>query len=304
MSRITLDGTAAKLKAGPEHYRRLEAGDILYFPQTPFELANHEREFLLTQRQSGAFHKNISYRPVEDRLKGVDQKDATQWQRMHDTMRMYSSRAIEFMARFLGRYAGDWKIDFASFRPIEEAGRKVGLRARNDLIHIDNFPSRPSHGDRLLRIFTNIHPERPRIWVTSDPFEQLAWRYAGKAGLPRPVGGLTKLRSRALQVLSSLGMPVVDRPPYDQFMLRFHHYLKENTAFQEECPKSQWEFPPNSSWIVFTDTTSHSCISGQYALEQTFIVRRQSLACPEKAPIAILERITGFPLEPSTARSA
>ena len=65
------------------------------------------------------------------------------------------------MASFLPRYAHDWKIDFASFRPIEEHGRKLGVRSRNDLIHIDYFPSRPSHGDRLLRIFTNINPERP-----------------------------------------------------------------------------------------------------------------------------------------------
>jgi hypothetical protein len=268
-------------------------------------LTDEDRTFLLSQRQSDAsFHKNISYRPSEDRLKGVDQKDASEWKRMHATMRAYSTRAIDFMSTFLPGYAGAWKIDFASFRPIEEAGRKVSHRSRNDLIHVDSFPSRPSHGDRLLRIFTNIHPDRSRIWVTSDPFEQLAWQYAGKAGLPHPPGGLSKLRSKALRALSNLGMPVVDRPPYDQFMLRFHHYLKENSAFQAGCPKDQWEFPPNSTWIVFTDTTSHSCISGQFALEQTFIVRRKSLACPEKAPISILERITGFPLDAPTARSA
>jgi hypothetical protein len=98
-------------------------------------------------------------------------------------------------------------------------------------------------------------------------------------------------------------LPVVDRPPYDQFMLRFHHYLKESENFQRECPKDRWEFPPNSTWICFTDTTSHACISGQYALEQTFIVHRGSLIRPEKAPIAILERMAGFPLE-GESRSA
>jgi hypothetical protein len=89
---------------------------------------------------------------------------------------------------------------------------------------------------------------------------------------------------------------VVDRPPYDQFMLRFHHFLKENADFQRNCRKDRWEFPPDSTWVCFTDTTSHSCISGQYALEQTFIVRRGSLIRPETAPIAILERMAGFPL--------
>jgi hypothetical protein len=305
MARVTIEGDERTMVATEEQYRRLESGDILYFPRTPFELKAEERAFLLSQRQSEAsFHKNISYRPAKDRLKGVDQDEPAEWERMHRTMRDYSTRAIAFMASFLPGYARDWKIDFASFRPIEEAGRKVALRSRNDLIHVDAFPSRPSHGDRLLRIFTNIHPDRARVWVTSDPFEQLAWQYAGKAGLPHPLGGLAKLRSKALRALSTLGVPVVDRPPYDQFMLRFHHYLKENAAFQAECPKDRWEFPPNSSWIVFTDTTSHSCISGQYALEQTFIVRRKSLACPDKAPISILERITGFPLDAMTARSA
>jgi hypothetical protein len=304
MGRVTIEGDPGNLTASEDEYRRLESGDILYFPQTPFELTAEERAFLLSQRQSASFHKNISYRPAEDRLKGVDQKDPAEWERMHRIMRAYSTRAIAFMGSFLPRYAEKWKIDFASFRPIEEAGRKVSHHARNDLIHIDSFPSRPSYGDRLLRVFTNIHPERERVWVTSDPFEQLAWRYAGKAGLPHPPTGLTRLRSKALHVLSTLGMPVVDRPPYDQFMLRFHHYLKESAAFQQECPKDQWAFPPNSTWIVFTDTTSHSCISGKYALEQTFIVRRGSLVFPDKAPIAILERITGFRLDEPASRSA
>ena len=44
-------------------------------------------------------------------------------------MRSYSERAIAFMGTFLSRYARDWKIDFASFRPIEEEGRKVSLRS-------------------------------------------------------------------------------------------------------------------------------------------------------------------------------
>src|SRR5262249_57138860 len=93
-----------------------------------------------------------------------------------------------------------------------------------------------------------------------------------------------------------LGLPVVDRPPYDQFMLRFHHFLKESDDFQRGCRKDRWEFPPDTTWICFTDTTSHACLSGQFALEQTFIVRRGSLVAPDKAPIAILERATGFPL--------
>jgi hypothetical protein len=305
MARITIEGDAAKTTASSDHYRGLETGDILYFPRTPFILTAEERAVLLAQKQVDAsYHKNISYRPAQDLLKGVDQDDRAERERMHQVMRSYSQRAIDFMADFLPRYARDWKIDFASFRPIEEEGRNVALRSRNDLIHIDSFPSRPSHGDRLLRIFTNVNPERSRIWVTSDNFEELAWQYAGKARLPHPPTPWTRARSQALRVLSGLGLPVVDRPLYDQFMLRFHHFLKESETFQRECPKHRWEFPPDSTWITFTDTTSHSCISGQFALEQTFIVRRGSLFAPEKASIAILERMTGFPLASPQARSA
>lgn len=140
------------------------AGDILYFPVSPPLLPDEDRAFLVTQKQVNvSFHKNISYRPLEDRLKGVDQDDSAQRARVHEIMRGYSQRAIAFMGTFLSRYASNWKIDFASFRPIEESGRKVALHSRNDLLHFDSFPTRPSHGDRLLRIFTNIHPEKVRL---------------------------------------------------------------------------------------------------------------------------------------------
>ena len=80
-------------------------------------------------------------------------------------------------------------------------------------------------------------------------------------------------------------------------MLRFHHFLKENQGYQErEARKTTHSFPPGSTWMVFTDTVSHAVLRGQYALEQTFIVARDSLALPEKAPIAILERLAGASL--------
>jgi hypothetical protein len=304
MARLTIEPEGYRERATDEICDRLESGDILYFPTNPIALDEDDRAFLLGQKQVDAsYHKNISYRPAEDRLKGVDATDAAARDRTHRVLRDFSRKAISFMAHFFPSYARDWKIDFASFRPIEEAGRKVSHRSRNDLIHVDNFPSRPSHGDRLLRIFSNIHPDRPRVWVTSDSFEQLAREHGAKAGLPQPPSALGRLRGRALRTLSGIGLPVVDRPPYDQFMLRFHHYLKESESFQRDCPKDRWEFPPNTTWICFTDTTSHSCISGQYALEQTFVVRRKSLVHPEKAPIAILEKMAGFPLV-SEARSA
>ncbi len=304
MARIQIDNYRPGTAATDEQCRRLESGDILFFPSIPFEFPMADQRCLLTQRQvAGQHHKNISYRPAQDCLTGIDQRDAAARKEVHAIMQAFSRNAVDFMAHLLPRYAKTWKIDFASFRSIEEQGRQVSQRSRNDLIHVDNFPSRPSHGDRLLRVFANINPLRPRIWVTSDPFEPLARRYAQQVGLPHPPGALDRLRGKTLDALAKLGLPVVNRPPYDRFMLRFHHFLKESADFQRLCHKDVWEFPPGSAWIVFTDTTSHACLSGQYALEQTLIIRHESLAAPEKAPIAVLEELAGFPLR-GAARAA
>ena len=302
MARILIDVNRPQLTATTDEYKALESGDILYFPQTPFELAAEERAFLLGQKQAGGtLHKNISYRPAIDKLKGVEADDPEQFRRTHEIMRNYSQRAVAFTASFLARYASTWKLDFASFRPIEEHGRAAARHARNDLIHVDAFGSRPSHGNRLLRIFTNINPEKPRTWVTSDHFDELVRKHASEAGLPKPPHFWSRVRSKALAAAAGVGIPVVNRPEYDRFMRRFHHYMKDNENFQQNCRKDRWDFPPDSTWIVFTDTASHACLSGRYALEQTFIVDRRGLVFPERSPIAILEKMVGFPL---TARSA
>jgi hypothetical protein len=84
-------------------------------------------------------------------------------------------------------------------------------------------------------------------------------------------------------------------------MLRFHDYLKHNADFQSNCTKHRFEFPPGSTWLVFTDVVPHSVESGQHALEQTLIVARGSLANPEDAPLAILESLCAKRLAQSAA---
>lgn len=103
--------------------------------------------------------------------------------------------------------------------------------------------------------------------------------------------------SRTVQDLGEkLGFRGMGRTPYDMFMLGFHDYLKENTAFQKDCPKARLEFPPLSTWLVFTDGVAHAAMSGQYALEQTVLIPPAALVAPESAPYRILEKIAGRPL--------
>ena len=294
---------------GPEARERwcseqLEEGNILFFPETPFELPENDREFLLSQQQSGAaYHKNIAYRPRQDRLTGFSKHGREDQERLRAIMRAYSGSVTQFLSALLPQYAGAWRLDFASFRPQEEQGRQLRLRARNDLLHVDSFSTRPTQGDRILRIFTNINPTQPRVWLTTETFEGLAQSFLGPGGAAEALSQRAKSTKssgglgRALVRLGrALGLPVADSSPYDDLMLAFHHFLKENREFQETCPKTRWEFPPGSTWIVFTDMVSHAVLAGQFALEHTYIVSGSALVLPHKAPVSILESLIGHPL--------
>jgi 3-deoxy-D-manno-octulosonic acid hydroxylase-like protein len=271
----------------------LEAGNIVFFAETPFAFPSEDLDFLLASRQTGsALHKNIAYRPAVDRITGLDKSDAPDHERLKAIVRGYSRRAAGFVREFLTPYAGHWKLDFASYRPLEERGRPARIRARNDLPHVDAFPTRPTNGDRILRFFTNINPTKNRVWITSQTFEVVGPLFAKAIGLPRAQNS-SPLRRTARALARALHLPGTHRSPYDDFMHRCHNAMKEDSQFQEGCPKQRWEFPPHSSWIVFTDCVSHAVLEGQNALEQTFIVSRKAMIHPEKSPVAILERLAG-----------
>lgn len=273
----------------------LERGEILFFSEPPFNLPAEDRKFLLAQQWAEMrMHKNVSYRPGEDVLRGVSGGAATV-ERLQTILRNYSAEVIAFLKKFLAPYAGKWTVDFSSFRPFEEERRGLPLHKRNDLLHVDAFPSRPTRGGRILRVFTNLNPAKPRVWNTTEKFEVLASRYAEDAGLERIAED--SWLSRTVQDWGDkLGFRGMGRTPYDMFMLGFHDYLKENAEFQKDCPKVRLEFPPLSTWLVFTDGVAHAAMSGQYAIEQTFLIAPQALVSPEQAPYRILEAIAGRPL--------
>jgi hypothetical protein len=207
-------------------------------------------------------------------------------------MRGYSNSVVQFLTRFLAPYQAHWKLDYASFRPQEEQGRDLPLRRRNDLLHTDAFPTRPTHGARILRFFSNINPTRTRDWVVSDPFVATVRQFAPREIAPHPGSALARLgKASARAVGLGAAIPSLKRTPYDDFMMRFHNFLKENPRFQSDCPKYPFQFPPGSSWMVYTDTVPHAVLAGQYALEQTFLVRPEAMVRPEVSPLRILEEM-------------
>ena len=277
---------------------RLEAGDVLYFPQTPVPIPAEDLTFLLGQQQSSSsLHKNIAYKPDRDKLTGIDAKSADPGEstRMHEVMRRYSKSVETFLFEFLAPYERRWRLDYASFRPLEEKGRDLPVRRRNDLLHTDAFPTRPTRGWRILRFFHNIHPTRTRDWVIGEPFARVVGAFTpGKLAVPQADSTFVRAGKHAAQATGLAALvPQWKRGPYDEFMMRLHNAMKEDSVFQASCRREEVQFAPGSSWMVYTETVPHAVLGGQYALEQTFLVDPQAMVTRESAPIAILEKMAG-----------
>lgn len=279
----------------------LEGGSVLYFPRTPVPIPEGDLKTLLSGSQTDSrLHKNIAYKPNRDELTGVDEKTspAETVRELHAIMRRYSASVEEFLARFLAPYQRRWTLDYASYRPIEEQGRDLSVRRRNDLLHTDAFPTRPTRGWRILRFFHNIHPMRTRDWVTGEPFAKVVGHFTPSAiPTPRADGALAHVGK---QVASAAGLgklvPQWKRTPYDEFMMRLHNTMKEDAAFQASCVREEVQFAPGSSWMVYTETVPHAVLAGQFALEQTFLVDPTAMVAPESAPIRVLETLAGAKL--------
>jgi hypothetical protein len=301
MSVVTIPPEALQAidaSAADEWCRRLEEGNILFFPQTPVPLPAEDVHFLRTLEQSSSgLHKNLAYKPAADRISGADMKnaDTAAAARLHAILRKYSQDVTAFLTRFLLPYHAQWQLDYASFRPQEERGRDLPLRRRNDLMHTDAFPTRPTHGARILRFFNNLHATRTRDWITGEPFAKLVPQFVPqKIPLPMPGNRLTRgVQSLGRTLGLGRAVPAVKRSPYDSFMMRFHNLLKEDAGYQAHGWREASFFPPGSSWMVYTDMVPHAVLAGQFAMEQTYLVAPQAMVAPEHSPLGVLERMSG-----------
>jgi hypothetical protein len=272
----------------PGPAERLERGEVVHYPVSPFSLpAGEPLQFLLSQELSSAGHKNISYTPRTGTVRGY--RDSAEAERLRTVLSHFAGSVARWFAEAFPRYAAAALPDQVTFRPQEEAGRRLRHTARNDLLHVDAFPSRPTRGWRILRVFANVNPSEPRIWVTSEPFSALLKQYGSRAGLPGALS-LGHTWRRLLDVFRT------GRSEYDAFMLRFHDYLKRDEGFQKQTPKKTWSFLPGSAWVAMTDACSHSVLRGRYALEHSFFVPPQALALPDESPAALLAQAARRPV--------
>ncbi len=261
----------------------LERGDVLFFPNLGFALDDTMRGLLSPVFGDGAA-KNISFDPASGMLRGTRAAGAER-ERLVAMMAAFAAAAAGFVAGLLPGYAAALERARTSYRPVEIAGRVYSPLKDDTRLHVDAFPSTPTRGRRILRLFSNINPTGvPRRWQIGEPFAEFAAQFAPKLGRPHPA---------AARLLAAVGVTRGRRSAYDQLMLRLHDGAKRDLAYQQRAPRIDFAFPAGSSWVCYTDQVLHAALAGQFALEQTFYLDVAAMADPASSPLRQLERLTG-----------
>jgi hypothetical protein len=281
---VTLDiaGWRPPLAPGVQEaaVRAIEDGGVLVLPHVNFALSERERRFLSSEWSDGRA-KNISLDGT--RLKGARgaASDLSELKAMVDR---FAVSAADLVLTLFPRYAQYVQRARTSFRPQPAVGRQVSWRKDDSRLHVDAFPSRPNHGERILRVFSNINPAEARVWRVGEPFEAVARTFLPRIRDPLP---------GSAAVLAALHVTKQRRSAYDHLMLNLHDRAKEDMAYQRDCQQEVVHFAPGTTWLCFSDQVMHAAVSGQFMLEQTIHLPVSALYDSSKAPLAILERLTG-----------
>jgi hypothetical protein len=261
----------------------VESGHVLAFPRLAFALGDDEMRFL-DPRWADPKAKNVSVRWPAGELRGAV-GSAEDLHALHAMIVRFATHSEALALRLFPHYRGHLRRGNTSFRPTDVAGRVRSWRQDDTRLHVDAFPSNPMRGTRLLRVFSNVNPQDvPRRWRVGEPFEAHARRYLDSLGRPLP---------GSAWLLATLGITKRQRSEYDHLMLQLHDRAKADAEFQRSSPQARADFAPGTTWVCYSDQVLHAAMGGQHMLEQTFMIETAQLAEPARAPLAVLERLTG-----------
>jgi hypothetical protein len=261
----------------------IEAGRVLWLRDLAFGLEPDEAKFLDEGWSNGA-DKNISLETAQAPLHGAVGEPAD-LEALRALVVRFRAHTVALIEALFPDYEGHLRVARTSFRPARIEGRQISWRKDDSRLHVDAFPSRPNHGERILRVFSNVNPVgEPRVWRVGEPFADVAARFLPK--IPPQLAGSAWLL-KALRITKSR------RTEYDHIMLHLHDAMKSDRGYQQSAPQQRVEFTPGSTWICFSDQTSHAAMSGQHMLEQTLHLPIAGLYDPASAPLRILERMIG-----------
>jgi len=281
---VSLDLASWRAVPTPEQQERavsvLESGGVLVLPRLKFELSAEELRFLSPQWSDGKA-KNISFE--DDGVRGA-RGAAGDLAALGRMIERFASQAGGLVSALFPRYAPYVKRARTSFRPQPAVGRGVSWRKDDARLHIDAFPSRPNHGERILRVFSNVNPAEDRVWRVGEAFASMAQTFLPR--IRRQLPGTPALLA-LLHVTKGL------RSEYDHLMLGLHDCAKADLDYQRRCEQQIVRFTPGTTWLCFSDQVMHAAVSGQHMLEQTIHVPPSALYEPEGSPLAILERLCG-----------
>lgn len=278
---------------------RLEARETLVWPTAPMPLPPPADLDFLRGLPSSSRSGGVVWFDAHDRsIHGAtDLPDALAEHRLREVLSRFQADATAWLRTLLPEYADSLVAQPATFRPEEEAFRSQTLSGRNDLLHIDHFPRRPTWGSRILRAFINVHPTEDRVWMLSEPFERILPMISHRLAVP------SRTSSDWLREAKTLAGLLTGRPRsnYDAWMMRLRDALKADDGFQDRASRRVEHFGPGSAWLLFADATAHAVLRGQFALEQTWLVPVECLRHPELAPVNVLAAQAG---EQSRRRAA
>lgn len=263
----------------------LEGGAVAVLADSPFVLTAEEAGLLESGRAAGGA-KNVSLDPAAPTgigaLGGAEGLDGALAERL---TRRYADWAAALLAEIVAPYAPRLERGRTSFRPRAVEAEPLSPRKDDRRLHADAFPSRPTAGRRILRVFSNVNPAgEARVWQVGEPFEAYARRWLARVRRPLPLESW---------LLHRLGVTRTPRTAYDALMLGLHDRAKLDGAYQATAPRREIAFAAGTSWIVFTDQVVHAAVSGRFALEQTFHLPVEAMADPDTSPLRVLERLTG-----------
>ena len=272
--------TTFKAQENKEAVSVIEDGGVIVMPNLHFELTDDEKLFL----KNATFNlkvKSIKYDVHTGKLWGIE--EGKNEEILKGLISRYTEASKDLIRTMMPYYAQTMKMGNASLRPIEAENRKQSKRHDDRRLHIDAFPSRPTGGMRLLRIFYNINLEgKPRVWNVGESFEKVAETFLPKI---KPQNPIAPFLLRAFKITKSL------RSRYDHYMLNLHDAMKLDEAYQASAQKEKVEMAAGTTWVCFSDKTSHAVLSGSGLLEQTIYLPVEGMVEPGKSPLYILEKM-------------
>ena len=275
----------AQAHSRPEWTAALEAGKVLFFPRLGFAVQPDEQA-LLREDMLAPKSRNVSL-GADGVLKGAA-GSAQDQQALAAMVGRFRQQALQLVDDLLPEYKGQLRVAPTSFRPKQVETRAQSVRADDQRMHVDAFPSRPSYGERLLRVFTNLNPHGvPRVWRVGEDFETIARRFLPQA---KPYRLWQAKLLNAVHATKSL------RSEYDHLMLQLHDLMKFDEQYQKNGTQVTVPFPPGSVWVCFSDQATHAVMSGQFMMEQTLYLPPGKEVDPQASPLAILTRLVGRPL--------